>query len=163
MAEPPHDDPGHPLYWQKLFAEDSARYDPEPPQRASLETLRSLYSSVLANYDFACAMTGERFAPPDEFLHDSLAIAAIRPLTAGGPLHVSNFLCLEHHVAQAFREGHISVGPGLELIVDLSQLDPELLERLNPLGKLTLPQAAVAQPDRDAIAFHREHVFLAHF
>ncbi|MET3923966.1 hypothetical protein [Devosia sp. 2618] len=162
MDDPQDDDPGHPRYWQNLFGEASTPFEAEPDQPVALDTLRALYSAVLSNYDFTCAMTGARFAPPSEFLHDELAIAAIRPLTAGGMLHVSNFLCLERHAAEAFRDGYISVGPGLELIVDLSQLDPELLERLNPLGKLTLPQVEIAHPDRTAIAFHREHVFLGH-
>ena len=159
MVEPPDDDPGNPLYWQKFLSEANTPFDadPEPP---SLETLRSLYSSVLVNYGHACAMTGVRFPPPAEFLHDSLEIAAIQPLAAGGVLHVSNFLCLERRAADAFRAGHIAVCPRHELIVDLSRIDPELLERLNPLGKLRLPQSEVAQPMQSALDFHREHVFL---
>ncbi|MHA6690645.1 hypothetical protein [Devosia sp. A449] len=161
MVEPPDDDPGSPLYWQKFFSDANTPFeadaDPEPPP---FETLRSLYSSVLVNYGYACAMTGAQFSPPAEFLHESLEVAAIRPLAAGGSLHVSNFLCLERRVADAFRAGEIAVGRQHQLIVDLSRIDPELLERLNPLGKLRLPQSEVAQPMQSALDFHREHVFL---
>lgn len=161
MAEPPDDDPGNPLYWQKLFAEASTPFEAEPAQAPTLDTLRGLYASVLSSYDHTCAMTGRRFAPPQDLLHDDLQIAAIRPLPQGGSLHVSNFLCLERQVADAFRVGLIAVGPRLELLVDLSRIDPELLERLNPLGRLRLPSSEVAQPDLSALAFHREHVFLS--
>ena len=161
MAEPFDDDPGSPLYWQKLFAEASTPFETEPEQGPSIDTLRGLYASVLSSYDHTCAMTGVRFAPPEELLHDELQIAAIRPLPQGGQLHVSNFLCLERHAANAFRDGHLSIGPRLELIVDLSRIDPELLERLEPLGRLRLPSSDVAQPDLAAISYHRERVFLS--
>jgi hypothetical protein len=160
VVEPTDEDPGSPLYWQKLFAEASAPYESEPEQSTSLDTLRSLYSTVLANYEHRCAMTGVHYPPSGAFLHESLEIAPIRPLPSGGLLHVSNFLCLERRVVEAFRLGHIAVGPRLELVVDLSRFDPELLERLNPLGRLGLPKASVGQPDPAALAFHREHIFL---
>jgi predicted restriction endonuclease len=161
VIDPPDDDPGNPLYWQKLFAEDSTPFEIEPEQKPTVETLRGLYASVLAGYDYTCAITGRHFPPSQEFLHDVLQVAPIRPLTAGGVLHVSNFLCLEGAAADAFRIGQIAVGPRFELIVDLSRIDPELLERINPLGKLRLPVSGVAQPDLLGLAFHREHVFLS--
>jgi predicted restriction endonuclease len=160
MAASSDDDPGDPLYWQKLFAEASTPFEEEQEQKPSIETLRGLYASVLSAYEHTCAMTGEQYSPPPDLLHETLHIAAIRPLPRGGLLHVSNFLCLERSVADAFREGHISVGSQLELIVDLSRIDPELLERINPLGRLRLPTSEVARPDRAALAFHREHIFL---
>lgn len=160
MANGDEDDPGHPLYWQKFLAEAGARYESEPPSSPTVETLRQLYSSVLSNYGFACAMTGAQFAPPEDFLHDELQIAAIQPLSKGGALHVSNLLCLDQEAAGAFRRGHVTIGPGYELLVDLSRISPELLDRLNPLGKLRLPAVDIAYPDSRAITFHRNHVFL---
>jgi predicted restriction endonuclease len=161
VANGDEDDPGHPLYWQRFLAEAGARYEAQPAAPPALETLRQLYSSVLANYGFACAMTGRQFEPPRDFLHDHLEIAAIRPLVAGGALHVSNFLCLEQSAALAFRQGHIAIGNRYELLVDLSRLDPELLERLNPPGRLRLPEAGIARPDLSALAYHRANVFLS--
>lgn len=160
VAEPPDDDPGSPHYWQKFLSEANTPFEGEP-EAPALETLRSLYTGVLSNYGYACAMTGARFSSPAEFLHDRLEIAAIRPLASGGSLHVSNFLCLERATADAFRMGHIAVGPRFELIADLSRIDPELLERLNPLGTLILPHPEIAQPDLLALDYHRQHVFLA--
>ena len=161
MADGDEDDPGHPLYWRKFLEEAGARYEAEPNAPPSIDTLRQLYSGVLANYSYACAMTSERFDPPGDFLHEDLQIAAIKPLFAGGALHVSNFLCLEAAAAQAFRRGHVTIGPEYELIVDLSRIDPELLERLNPLGRLNLPGAEVGRPDKAALEFHRSRIFRA--
>ena len=160
MANEDTDDPGHPLYWQKFLSEAETPYQAEPVAPPSIDTLRQLYTSVLANYGYACAMTGAQFAPPPDFMHDELQLAAIRPLTSGGMLHVSNFLCLETAAADAFRQGHISVGKSYGLIVDLSRIDPELLERINPLGRLRLPASEIARPDEAALAYHRHNVFL---
>lgn len=160
VAEPFDDDPGSPTYWQKLFAEASTPFEAEPELKPTLETLRSLYASVLAGYGYTCAMTGRRYAPPQELLHEDLQLVPIRPLSSGGALHVSNFLCLETDAANAFRAGHLAIGPALQLLADLSVVDPELLERLNPIGRLSLPHADVAQPDPLALAYHREHIFL---
>lgn len=161
MASGGEDDPSDPLYWQKFLAEAGANFEIEPSAPPSIDTLRQLYSSALSNYGYTCAMTGVCFDPPTDFLHEDLEIAAIRPLANGGALHVSNFLCLEFTAASAFRRGHIAIGKGFELIPDLSRIDPELLERLNPIGRLRLPEADIARPDPSALAFHRTSIFLA--
>ena len=82
------------------------------------------------------------------------------PLAAGGALHVRNFLCLTSVAANAFRRGHLAVGPAFQIIVDLSHIDPELLEALNPIGRLRLPEMPIGRPDPDALAFHRAKIFL---
>lgn len=153
------DDPGHPDYWRHLL-EPSVSFEAGPVDRPSLDTLRSLYSQVLLAYGYVCALTGKAFDPPRDFLHDRLEIVPIQPLTMGGALHVDNFLCLSRHAAEAFRAGHIGVGPHFELIADLSRIDPELLETLNPTGYLGRPNDTHRQPDLQAFAFHREHIFL---
>lgn len=152
------DDPGHPLYWQKFLAEAGAAFEPAPETSISMEALRALYASIISHYRHACAMTGERFAPPEGLLHEALEVIAIRPPAAGGLRHASNFLCLSPAAANAFRRGHVAVGPELELLVDLSRIDPELLEHLNPRGRLIVPENPLARPDPQALAFHREHV-----
>ena len=162
MAGGDEDDPGDPAYWNKFLGEGHTPFEPEPEHKPTVETFHSLYSAVLANYDYACALTGKRFDPPDALLHEDLKIAPIKPLPQGGPLHVRNFLCLTDEADLAFRSGHISVGPGWELIADLSRVDPELLERLNPIGRLRLPATEVSRPDPDLMRFHRERIFLNH-
>lgn len=160
MAGEDEDDPGRAAYWQRFLQESAAPFEPEQVSPPSLETLRGLYAAVLQNYSYTCAMTGRTFAAPKDLLHDELRITPIRPLPLGGALHVSNFLCLENEADAALRAGHISVGPKLQLIADLSRIDPELLERLSPNGRLRLPVSEVAQPDPASLAFHREHIFL---
>ena len=160
MANENADDPSHPLYWQKFLSEAESPYQAEPAEPPSIDVLRQLYTSELAKYGYACANTGAQFAAPPDFMHDQLQLAAIRPLASGGALHVSNFLCLETAAADAFRQGHVSVGKSLGLIVDLSRIDPELLERINPLGRLRLPESEIARPDAAALAYHRHNVFL---
>lgn len=160
MASEDAENPGNPSYWQKFLSEAASRYEVEPVVPPSIETLRQLYASVLADYGYACAMTGAQFGPPQDFLHEDLQLAAIRPLPSGGALHVSNFLCLQTTAAEAFRQGHIGVGPSYQLIADLSRIDPELLEQINPSGRLRLPVSEIARPDAAALAFHRDTVFL---
>lgn len=155
------DDPGHPRYWEKFLAEASATFEhaPEPPP--SPEVLQALYAGIISHYSYACAMTGKKFAPSERLLRDDIEIVAIRPLADGGALHVRNFLCLSPAAAHAFRLGHVSIGPGLELLADLSRIDPELLESLSPLGRLAVPENPLVQPDPGALAFHRRRVFLS--
>ncbi|ODT77441.1 MAG: hypothetical protein ABS76_27025 [Pelagibacterium sp. SCN 64-44] len=155
------DDPGDPLYWEKFLAEVSAAFEPAPETPPSLEVFRALYASVIKYYGHACAMTGEQFAPSGSLLRDDVEIVPIRQRADGGSLHVSNFLCLSPAAANAFQRGHVAVGPGLELLVDLSRVDPELLEKLNPQGRLLVPENPLARPDPLALGFHRQHVFLS--
>ena len=159
MAED-SDDPGHPDYWKQFLAEPNARFEAGPADKPTLEILRSVYSQVLRAFDFTCAMTGAVFAEPEDFLHDALQIAPMQPIAMGGLVHVDNFLCLTTPAARAFAAGHIAVGPRLELVADLARLDPELLESLNPTGRLRQPDPALARLDLRALNFHREHIFL---
>jgi hypothetical protein len=154
------DDPGHPDYWRRMFAEASAPFEPAPADQPSTETLRSLYSHVLRAYGYRCAMTGTYYGPPEDFLHDELGIVPIRPLIAGGALHVDNFLCLDTEAGAAFRAGRIAVGPRYELVVDLRHVHPGLLANLNRDGLLLRPEPGLSQPDPTAFAYHREFIFL---
>jgi len=160
LAGRDEDDPRDPAYWNKFLAEGPTPFEPAPEHKPTIETLRSLYAAVLVNYQYRCAMTGRQFTPPEALLHEDLKITPIRPLPLGGPLHVSNFLCLAPEADTAFRAGHITIGPQCELVVDLSRIDPELVEVLNPIGRLRLPEAEIGQPDPAALRFHRERIFL---
>ena len=148
-------------FWRTFLEESSQPFQAEPVEAPSEQALRQLYTSVLANYGHSCAMTGQQFGAPEALLHEQLQVVAIRPLVLGGALHVSNFLSLSAQAASAFRGGLLTVGKNLELIADLSRIDPELLESLNPIGRLRAPEPAIAQPDPLALAFHRANIFLA--
>lgn len=154
------DDPGKPDYWLGGMAEAAAPFTHVDTTAIQHERLALFYAAVLRAYDSCCAMTGERGKPALGVMLDGLEVVAIRPLADGGALHVSNFLCLSDAARTAFEAGHIAVGPELELLVDLSRIDPELLERLNPLGRLRRPEGAQAQPDPAALAHHRATLFV---
>lgn len=145
--------PYGPDYWKQAFSEAGSAF-----VAADLEARRALYEAVLHYHSFTCAMTGAAFAAT-EGIHPDLQVSAIRPLAAGGALDVSNFIALSADADVAFQQGHLSVGPDHRLLADLSRIDPELLERLNPDGRLRLPADKRAWPSEDSLAFHREHIF----
>ncbi|KKB85676.1 hypothetical protein VW29_06310 [Devosia limi DSM 17137] len=162
MSGSQSDDPGNPKYWRQLFGEAAEPFTADLREPTSIETLRQLHQHVLENYDFACAATGVKFLPGVQpwALRDDVLVVPIKSPMAGGPLHVSNYLCLSRAAADAFSLGHLAVGPHLELIVDLSRIDPELVERLNADGRLREPQEK-ARPDPESLSFHRAEIFLA--
>ena len=149
---------GQPDYWSKILAEAATAFEPAPVSAPSLETIRQLYVSVLQQNNHTCCMTGQQFAR--SALGDGLVVAPIRPLGLGGALHASNLLCLSRAADQAFRRGDLTIGPNLQLIADLSRLDSQLLDKLNPNGLLRIA-ANGPSPDVDAIRFHRQEVFLS--
>ena len=150
------DDPGNPAYWLRGLEEAAVPFggfEAEP-----LESYTGLFQSVLRHYGYRCALTGLEAGPVSA--HSLLEVTPLRPRDAGGSLQVSNFLCLSAEAHRAFEAGHLTIGPGYEIIVDLSRLDPELLTRLNPDGRLALPSDPAAAPDPEGLAFHRSQVFL---
>lgn len=142
-----------PKYWMDAFSEAGSSF-----LSADLEARRALYEAVLHYYQFTCAMTGIAFESA-EGIHPKLQVSAIQPLAAGGPLDVSNFMALSAGADRAFQLGHVGIGPHYSLLADLSRIDPELLEQLNPNGKLRLPSDKRAWPSEDSLAFHRRDVF----
>lgn len=130
-------------------------FDKDAP---STETYRAVHELALERADYTCAFTGqvfERFAG----IHSDLEVVAIRPLGDGGSLHISNFLVLSKSAAEAFDRGCLTVGGGHELIANLSLVDPELLEALNPLGRLILSPNRDFWPDPEQLAYHRHYIF----
>jgi len=123
-----------------------------------LDTFRALGEAVLRNYGYSCAMTGQseagRSEPPGR-----PQVEAIRPRSLGGEVHVTNCIALAPAAAQAFAAGHITLTDDLRMIVDMSRIDPELVEKLNPLGYLTAPRDESLGPSRASLEWHREQVF----
>ena len=126
----------------------------------SVETYLALRDQVLRSWDHRCAVTGFH-DPPRSGRNSRLEVTAIRPREAGGPLHVSNFLPLAPIAAHAFAHGAISVGPGLDIVAVQNRLEPDLLERMLPSGRLRLPDDPSARPDSAHLTYHRHHIFAA--
>jgi hypothetical protein len=139
------------------FAEAAVPFRHETP---SLETYALVHGQVAAAYGHRCAFTGQQGVVgvgPEPVL----TIAVIRPRDLGGALHVTNFIALSDSAAAAFAAGHLTVGVAYELAADLSRIDPELLERLTPLGRMLLPEDRAFWPDPLALDFHRRMIFSA--
>ena len=136
---------------------------PDAPQHAEeasasfVSTYVTIRDQVLKAWDYRCAVTGIRFGPRDA--PSRLEVIAIRPREMGGPLHVRNCLPLVAMAARAWQQGWIAAGPGLDLVAVQNRLDPDLLEKMRPEGRLLVPDHPGLAPDPQHIAYHREHVF----
>lgn len=126
----------------KAFEETQAPFTGRAPDLAA----------TFAAYDFHCAFTGD----------DLHAEAAVDPLGAlllltGRPARSAMVpACLD--AIYAYEHGHLALGPRYNFLVDLERIDPEFLERLNPIGRLALPEDAALHPPQALLKAHREAV-----
>ncbi|MEP7239686.1 MAG: hypothetical protein ABI697_02260 [Devosia sp.] len=96
-------------------------------------------------YAFKCAFTGA----------DLTAEAAA---DAGGELlrvDDDDFVPATIDAIYAYERGHLALGPTYNFIVDLAAISPELLEQLNPIGRLRLPAPPYPAPSQSAVRAHR--------
>ncbi|KKC41067.1 hypothetical protein WH87_02705 [Devosia epidermidihirudinis] len=152
----PDDDFKQDKPWHLWAREASAHFEPEMPEPIALDTLHALFQTVLTRADYHCALTGHDFG----HAIDQLQAVPIQPRPDGGALHVDNFLCLSKAATDAFTHGYLTIGPGLEIIVDLSRIDPDFFEQLHPLGRLLVSEGSTP-PDPIALAYHRDKIFLS--
>lgn len=131
---------------QVEFQHASGRFPPS-------ETLLALSDAVKRNQKNMCALTGQSAASRGQD-SESLVIVPVQPVDAGGPVHVQNMLALSPDAADAFTQFHLSVGQNLQIVVDLSRINPELLERLNPLGRLRVSKTISEQPAIEYLSWH---------
>jgi len=111
---------------------------------------------VLDAYGRACAVTGEHSLPVLEAAH-------IKPYARGGEHAVANGLSLRSDIHRLFDKGYVTVDDGQRFVVS-SRLRTDFgngrsYEGLNG-RKLELPREAVLRPQNDALAWHREEVFV---
>lgn len=135
-----------------ISAEAAAPYFGE--DEASLATYHAVVGQAVLAFGGACALTGEA-----EGGHGATTVAIIRPASQGGALHVGNFLPLSEPAARAFDALHIAIGPKFEILADLSLVDPELAEALNPSGRLARPINPHHVIDPQSLAWHRHQFF----
>lgn len=136
------------------LSEAGARFEHEP----QLQVYVRLHEQVLRAYGYRCAFTSNR-SLPDGVPDPEVSVVAIRPRQSGGPLHVTNYLALSNDAADAFERGYLTIGVHHELIADLSRVSPELLARLNPVGRMTLPADPDYWPDPVQTHYHRTSLF----
>ena len=108
-------------------------------------------AAVFAAYGGACAFTGidlraEAAADP----RGNLLVIGPDPLTNDPALLIPASLDAIH----AYERGHLALGPRYNFLVDMEAIDPELLEALNPIGRLTAPSDPSFYPSQAALTPH---------
>jgi hypothetical protein len=119
----------------------------QPRSLVAADPLAALFEA----YGFACAFTGknlraEAAADPRGYL---LNIGS-DPLTVDPTLLIPASLDAIH----AYERGHIALGPRYNFLVDMETVAPELVEALNPIGRLKLPSDPALHPSQSAMTAH---------
>jgi putative restriction endonuclease len=111
---------------------------------------------VLDAYDRACAVTGEHSLPVLEAAH-------IKPFARGGEHAVANGLSLRTDIHRLFDRGYVAVDEDAKFVVG-RRLKADFANGKSYYGLhgrvLELPREAGRRPSKDALAWHREQVFL---
>jgi HNH endonuclease len=111
---------------------------------------------VLDAYGRACAVTGEHSLPVLEAAH-------IKPYAMGGEHDVANGLALRTDIHRLFDRGYVTVDEDAKFVVG-RRLKADFENGRSYYGlhghTLELPAEAARRPSRDALAWHREQVFL---
>jgi len=144
---------------QAGLEEAAAVFVHDAPALPPLETFAALGRAVKRNYGNNCALTGLSEAGQAAYAAEDLQVVPIRPLAEDGPVHVTNCLVLAPAAAEAFAAGHLTIAGDFRVIVDAARIDPELLDALNPLGRLAVPEDESLRPDRRHLAWHRRRFF----
>lgn len=111
---------------------------------------------VLEAYGRACAVTGEHSLPVLEAAH-------IKPYAQGGEHAVTNGLALRTDIHRLFDRGYVTVDEDAKFVVGKRlKADFDNGRSYYDLDKqdLVLPPEAARRPSREALKWHREHVFL---
>ena len=99
-----------------------------------------------------CAFTGEQVQS------SASEIAVIWPKGVRLGLHLNNFLLLVPDAYAAFRAGHFTARDDGTILID-GRIDRGLLARMNPTGRLVLPDNPALRPAPDNLDYHRRIVF----
>jgi len=142
---------------RQALAEAAAVF--EHDRQTDLDKYLTVHDRVLQRWSHRCAFTGAQFEPSKTRPHPLLSVVAIRPRELGGLLHVRNYLPMCKEIEFAWQRGHLTLGPSLGFQVSERLIDPELRERLLPLGRLELSAEPSQWPDLEAAAYHRLNIF----
>ncbi|GHA26865.1 hypothetical protein GCM10007989_23350 [Devosia pacifica] len=115
-----------------------------------------LYRFVLLRSGGHCELSGS--SPASLVSRAATDVEFIKPGHFGGKAEMGNALALSEAAARAFRFFHLTIGPDFEIIADHSVIDPELVERLNPDGRLKVPEHLQAEIGR-SLEWHRRKFF----
>lgn len=121
--------------------------------RANLFNPATFRDFVLAGYGNACAITGRKL---DNALGFGLDVVYIKPRSEGGSCLPSNGLPLTKDYSLLFVQGHFTLTDDYQIIVH-PQSDSKFLRSLPT--QMRVPPKALFQPDKESLAYHREHIF----
>lgn len=108
-------------------------------------------ATLFAAYGHACAFTGQDLrAEATVDPRGYLLVLGPDPLTTDPTLLIPASLDAIH----AYERNHLALGPRYNFLVDLETIDPEFLERLNPIGRLTAPADPAIYPSQAALTPH---------
>ena len=111
---------------------------------------------VTDSYQRRCAVTGEKALPVLDAAH-------IRPVAEGGQHRLDNGLLLRTDVHRLYDKGYVTVTPdGRFLVSRRLKTDFDNGEPYMPYNdkKIWMPGDPVSQPDREALEWHSEEMFL---
>lgn len=122
----------------------------------SIDSHLALYRFALTAYDYRCAISGLRFAPNAQILHERLDVVPIHPRELGGSREIGNVLVLEAGMADAFARGLITVSDEGRVIVPRLEALPDEQSRHVEAGRaLFVPAEPMFRPVAKNLQFHR--------
>lgn len=140
--------------FQPISIDDRARVDATIVRREAQGTFRI---RLLSAYEGRCAISGERTQPV-------LAAAHIQPYLGPASNHIQNGLIMTQEFHTLFDKGYVTVTPDYEVRVSEALRDEwQNGVRYYAHDKKRLrviPEVPHHRPSRDALAWHREHVYL---
>lgn len=132
---------------------DEDPQDPEGFEEAQAQFVTpAALQAILAAYQYRCAFTGSDLTR--EALADPLG--TLLRLNGAGPVAAGNVIPADLDAIHAFERGHLAIGPRFEFLAALDRISPDFLERLNPIGRLTLPTDPLFYPNAALLKAHRE-------
>ena len=109
---------------------------------------------VLAGYGNACAITGRK---TENVLEIGIDVVYIMPRSEGGSCLPSNGLPLSRELSLLFVQGYFTLSDKYEILVHPDSTS-ELLNAYH-LQQIRVPPKALFRPDKQSLAYHREHIF----
>ncbi len=109
---------------------------------------------VLAGYGNSCAVTGKKI---ENALGGGIDVVYIKPRYEGGTCQPSNGLPLAKEISMFFVQGYFTLTDNYEIRVH-PDCTSELIKSFD-LQQIRVPPKALFQPDRESLAYHRNHIY----
>ncbi|KKB76929.1 hypothetical protein VW35_16220 [Devosia soli] len=153
-AEPKIDQIADDLY-EEIISKVTGIKDAQDAFRASFvsETLDRVLAQVERDQRGVCSFSG--------IVTDNGVATFIRPVKDGGTLHVNNLLFLDGEASELFRSFYWTIGPDMQIVVDLFAATPDFAATVNPKGKLVLKSLLAL--DQAALSWHRQQFVTKRF